>query len=149
CSHCWRRLHSTISAPSTRRCPPTSLSRQRSALPGRNGSLTLRRAKPITRTKGSIMAQVGYVCLGTNDFDRACAFWDVMAPELGGKKLFPTPHGVMYRLGAGPMIMITRPYNKEPATVGNGNMLAINVESKEDVARVHARALALGCTTEG
>lgn len=95
------------------------------------------------------MAQIGYVCLGTNDFDRACAFWDALAPELGGKKLFPTPQGVMYRLGGGAMIMVTRPYNKEPATIGNGNMLAINVDSKEDVARVYDKALALGASCEG
>jgi uncharacterized glyoxalase superfamily protein PhnB len=95
------------------------------------------------------MAQVGYVCIGTNDFDRACALWDQLAPELGGKKLFPTPHGVMYRLGSGPMIMVTRPYNDAEAHPGNGTMLAINVDEKEDVARVHAKALSLGCTSEG
>ena len=95
------------------------------------------------------MAQVGYVCLGTNDFDRACAFWDQLAPELGGKKLFPTPHGVMYRLGSGPMIMVTRPYNGEDSHPGNGTMLAINVDAKEDVARIHAKALELGCKCEG
>lgn len=95
------------------------------------------------------MAQVGYVCLGTNDFDRACAFWDSLAPELGGKKLFPTPQGVMYRLGAGPMIMVTRPYNEAEAHPGNGTMLAINVDNKEDVARIHAKALELGCKSEG
>jgi len=95
------------------------------------------------------MAQVGYVCLGTNDFDRACAFYDALTAELGGKKLFPTPQGVMYRLGAGPMIMVTRPYNGEAAHPGNGTMLAINVDTKEDVARIHAKALELGCTNEG
>ena len=95
------------------------------------------------------MAQLGYVCLGTNDFDRACTFWDGLAPELGGKKLFPTPHGVMYRLGAGPMIMVTRPYNNEPHQVGNGHMLAINVDVEEDVARVYDKALSLGATSEG
>jgi catechol 2,3-dioxygenase-like lactoylglutathione lyase family enzyme len=95
------------------------------------------------------MAQLGYVCLGSNDFDRACAFYDALTAELGGKRLFPTPHGQMYRLGAGPMIMVTRPYDGEAATVGNGNMLAINVDAKEDVARVHAKALSLGATSEG
>jgi catechol 2,3-dioxygenase-like lactoylglutathione lyase family enzyme len=95
------------------------------------------------------MAQIGYVCLGTNDFDRACAFWDALAPELGGKKLFPTPQGVMYRLGSGAMIMVTRPYNNEPATIGNGNMLAINVDAQEDVARIHRKALSLGAASEG
>jgi catechol 2,3-dioxygenase-like lactoylglutathione lyase family enzyme len=95
------------------------------------------------------MAQVGYVCLGTRDFDRACAFWDALAPELGGKKLFPTPHGVMYRLGAGPMIMVTRPYNGEDSNPGNGNMLAINVDAEEDVARIYDKALSLGAVCEG
>ena len=95
------------------------------------------------------MAQVGYVCLGTRDFDRACAFWDQLAPEFGGKKLFPTPHGVMYRLGAGPMIMVTRPYNGEGSKPGNGNMLAINVDAEEDVARIYDKALSLGASCEG
>ncbi|MEZ5995772.1 MAG: VOC family protein [Hyphomonadaceae bacterium] len=95
------------------------------------------------------MTQVGYICLGTNDFDRACAFYDALTAELGGKKLFPTPQGQMYRLGAGAMIMVTRPYNKEPATIGNGNMLAINVDTQEDVARIYEKALALGASCEG
>jgi catechol 2,3-dioxygenase-like lactoylglutathione lyase family enzyme len=95
------------------------------------------------------MAQVGYVCLGTRDFDRACAFWDALAPDLGGKKLFPTPQGVMYRLGAGPMIMVTRPHNGEDSNPGNGNMLAINVDAEEDVSRIYAKALSLGAACEG
>lgn len=95
------------------------------------------------------MAQLGYVCLGANDFDRACAFWDALASELGGKKLFPTPHGVMYRLGAGPMIMVTRPYNGERAHPGNGTMIAINVDAQEDVARIYDKAISLGAACEG
>jgi catechol 2,3-dioxygenase-like lactoylglutathione lyase family enzyme len=95
------------------------------------------------------MAQIGYVCLGTSDFDRACSFYDAFTAELGGKKLFPTPHGVMYRLGSGPMIMVTRPYNDEASHPGNGTMLAINVDAQEDVARVYNKAISLGATSEG
>jgi catechol 2,3-dioxygenase-like lactoylglutathione lyase family enzyme len=95
------------------------------------------------------MAQIGYVCIGANDFDRACAFYDALAGELGGKRLFPTPHGLMFRLGSGPMIMVTRPYDDQPATVSNGGMLAINVDEKEDVARIYDKALSLGATCEG
>lgn len=94
-------------------------------------------------------AAIGYVCLGTNDFDRACGFYDALVPELGGKKLFPTPAGVMYRLGAGAMIMVTRPHNKEAATHSNGGMVAISVDSAEDVARIYDKALSLGGTCEG
>jgi catechol 2,3-dioxygenase-like lactoylglutathione lyase family enzyme len=95
------------------------------------------------------MAQLGYVCLGANDFDRACLFYDALTGELGGKRLFPTPHGQMYRLGAGPMIMVTRPYDGSAAAPGNGTMLAINVDAQEDVARIHEKALSLGATCEG
>ncbi len=95
------------------------------------------------------MSAIGYVCLGANDFERACGFYDALTAELGGKRLFPTPHGQMYRLGSGAMIMVTRPYNEQAAHPGNGTMLAINVDSKEDVARVHAKALSLGATSEG
>ncbi len=95
------------------------------------------------------MAQIGYVCLGASDFERACTFYDGLTAELGGKKLFPTPQGVMYRLGAGPMIMVTRPYNGEASHPGNGTMLAINVDEQADVPRVYDKALSLGATCEG
>ena len=95
------------------------------------------------------MANVGYVCIGTNDFDRATTFYDALLGEFGGKRLMPTPNGLLYRLGSGAMIMITRPHNKQPATIGNGGMLAIKVDSKEQVTSLHAKALALGGTCEG
>jgi catechol 2,3-dioxygenase-like lactoylglutathione lyase family enzyme len=96
------------------------------------------------------MPQVGYVCLGTSDFDRACGFYDAFLGEVGGKRLFPTPQGQMYGIArGGAMIMVTRPYNKEGASPGNGNMLAINVDTKEDVTRLYEKALSLGATCEG
>ncbi len=95
------------------------------------------------------MSQIGYVCLGANDFDRACSFYDALTAELGGKRLFPTPHGQMYRLGSGAMLMVTRPYDEKEAHPGNGTMLAINVDVQEDVARVYEKAIALGASCEG
>lgn len=95
------------------------------------------------------MASVGYVCLGTNDFSRATAFYDALLGELGGKQMMPTPNGVIYRMPEGAMILVTKPYNGEPASVGNGNMLAIQVDSKEQVAAMHAKALSLGATCDG
>ena len=61
----------------------------------------------------------------------------------------PTPHGLMYRLGSGAMLMVTRPYDEQKAQAGNGTMLAIQVDNKEDVARLHAKALSLGGSCEG
>jgi catechol 2,3-dioxygenase-like lactoylglutathione lyase family enzyme len=95
------------------------------------------------------MPHVGYICIGTNDFDRACAFYDALLGEMGGKRLMPTPPGLLYQLGKGAMIMVVRPYDGKPATVSNGGMLAIAVDNKEQVASMHAKALALGAADEG
>lgn len=95
------------------------------------------------------MARVGYVCLGTNDFDRATAFYDALLDDVGGKRLFPTPQGLLYRLGKGAMIMVTRPYDKQSAACGNGNMVAIEVDTKEDVVRLYDKAISLGASSEG
>src|SRR5262249_32766847 len=91
----------------------------------------------------------GYVCIGANDFDRACGFYDALLGEIGGKRLFPTPAGLMYAVGKGAPIMVSRPHNKEAATIGNGSMVAIEVDSKEQVAGMYEKALALGGSCEG
>lgn len=95
------------------------------------------------------MSHVGYVCLGTNDFDRATAFYDALLGEVGGKRMMPTPAGLMYRLGSGAMVMITRPHDGAPATFGNGAMIAIQVDDKAQVAALHAKAVELGGVCEG
>jgi predicted lactoylglutathione lyase len=44
---------------------------------------------------------------------------------------------------------VTRPYDGQPATVGNGNMAALAMPSREMVDRLHSRALELGGSDEG
>ena len=95
------------------------------------------------------MAQLGYVCIGTNDFERATKFYDALLGEIGGKRFMPTPVGQLYRVGSGAMVMITRPFDGKPATVGNGTMVAFSVDSKEAVKALHAKALSLGGVCEG
>src|SRR3546814_13615789 len=86
------------------------------------------------------MATVGYVCIGTNDFDRATAFYDALLGEFGGKRMMPTPKGLIYQLGDGAMLLITRPYDENPATVGTGNMVEFQADNQEQVAqRTEAR----------
>ncbi|HAH09640.1 MAG TPA: glyoxalase [Alphaproteobacteria bacterium] len=95
------------------------------------------------------MAQLAYVCVGTNDFDRATAFYDALLGEIGGKRLMPTPPGMLYSIGKGPMFMLCRPQDGKAASFGNGTMVAIQVDNKEQVTALHAKALALGGTCEG
>ena len=95
---------------------------------------------------------LGYVTLGTNDIDRARAFYDALLAEIGGKRLmeFAENDFTLYGTAFGKAgIAITRPYNGEPASAGNGNMAAIGVDERRKVDALHAKALALGASDEG
>jgi predicted lactoylglutathione lyase len=46
-------------------------------------------------------------------------------------------------------IAVMKPYDGNPATVGNGTMVALVVDSPEKVDAVYAKALELGGTDEG
>jgi catechol 2,3-dioxygenase-like lactoylglutathione lyase family enzyme len=95
------------------------------------------------------MAKIGYLCVGTNDFEKATGFYTALLAEVGGKPLMPTPAGLIYRLAEGAMLMVTRPHDGEAATFGNGSMIAIQVDTLDQVAALHAKALELGGSCEG
>ena len=94
---------------------------------------------------------IGYCTLGTNDLPRARAFYDALLAEIGiGRIMEFGEQGYAWGVAMDkPALAIMKPYNKQPATAGNGTMVAIVVDSKEKVNRVHAKALALGGQDEG
>ena len=93
---------------------------------------------------------IGYVTLGTNDFARAAAFYDQLLAEVGGKRVMTNERMVLWGNQPGaPMVAVCTPYDGKTASVGNGSMVALNVGSQEAVAKVHAKALALGGADEG
>jgi catechol 2,3-dioxygenase-like lactoylglutathione lyase family enzyme len=94
---------------------------------------------------------IGYVTLGTDDLDRSRAFYDALFGEIGGSRLMEMDSGfTLYGTGWGqPGVAVTHPYDGEPARAGNGNMVALVVDSREKVDRLHARALELGGSDEG
>lgn len=48
-----------------------------------------------------------------------------------------------------PSLGIIKPFDGQAATVGNGSMVALVVDSNEKVDRLYAKAMALGATDEG
>ncbi|MGZ8337293.1 MAG: VOC family protein [Allosphingosinicella sp.] len=94
---------------------------------------------------------IGYVTLGTNDLDKARAYYDALLGSIGASRILEFPTGfTMYGTKMSrPSLAITRPYNKEPAVAGNGNMVAIVVDSRDKVDAFHAKALELGGSDEG
>ncbi len=93
---------------------------------------------------------IGYVTLGTNDLPRAAAFYDALLVEIGGKRFMEEDTFVAWMVSEDtPGIGVTLPFNGEPATAGNGVMVALVVEDKDKVDAVYNKALELGGTDEG
>lgn len=93
---------------------------------------------------------INYVTLGTNDLTRAAAFYDALMDEMGAARIAELDRLILWGRQPGtPMLGVCTPYDGKQATVGNGTMVAIGVEDRATVDRVHARALALGGTDEG
>ncbi len=95
---------------------------------------------------------IGYATVGTNDLEKARAFYDALMGSVGASRLMELPQNGFTLYGKSwkkPGIALIRPYNGEPATVGNGTMIAIPMDSREKVDAFHAKALELGGTDEG
>jgi predicted lactoylglutathione lyase len=97
------------------------------------------------------MAQLGYVTLGTNDLEKAAAFYDALLGSIGHTRQFQDENGFI-AWGTSldePALAITPPFDGNPATVGNGVMAAMQMDSKEQVDALYAKAIELGATDEG
>ena len=96
---------------------------------------------------------IGYATLGTNDIDSALTFYDALFATVGGKRLMQMPDSrqlTFYGAGAGkPMLAIGKPYDGQDATAGNGTMVALAADTREQVDQVYAKAIDLGGTDEG
>jgi len=93
---------------------------------------------------------IGYVTLGTNQYDEAAAFYDALLGTLGAGRMLDADNFIAWSTGPGsPAISIIKPADGNAASVGNGVMVAIVVDSKEKVDALHAKALELGGSDEG
>jgi catechol 2,3-dioxygenase-like lactoylglutathione lyase family enzyme len=93
---------------------------------------------------------IGYVCLGTNDLKRAAAYYDKLLAEIGGKRFMEFETFIAWSAGHGtPGLALTKPFNGKPATVGNGVMVALAVDSPAKVDALYRKAIELGGTDEG
>jgi len=93
---------------------------------------------------------IGYVTLGTNDLARAAKFYDALLAEIGGKRAMESDRFVSWSAGANsPGVGIIKPFDGKAATVGNGMMVALAVDSQEKVKALYNKALQLGAKDEG
>jgi len=93
---------------------------------------------------------IGYITLGTNNLAKASAFYDALLGELGARRVMANDRMVIWGNQPGaPMVAVCTPYDQQPATVGNGTMVALNVGTRENVEKVYRKAIELGGADEG
>ena len=93
---------------------------------------------------------IGYVTIGVTDMEQATPFYTELLADLGASVLMDI--GRIAFIGTGtdaPMLSVCVPYNEGDPQPGNGNMIAINPGSKENVDKLYHKAIALGATCDG
>ena len=100
-----------------------------------------------------------YVCLGTNDLERSCRFYDAVLGKLGLSRcdVSGEPNwegwagwGVYEDEGRRQdALWVCQPFDKRPASVGNGTMVAFHAASWQQVDGFFAAAIANGGQSEG
>lgn len=93
---------------------------------------------------------IGYTCVGTNNLDKAVAFYTELLGLLGAQQFFKNDRGVGWGTAPDkPMFSVMQPFDKNAASVGNGSMVALAAANPDQVKALHAKALALGAKDEG
>jgi catechol 2,3-dioxygenase-like lactoylglutathione lyase family enzyme len=93
---------------------------------------------------------IGYVTLGTNDLERGARFYDALLGEIGGKRMMQTDRFIVWSVTPErPALGLFKPYDGQPATVGNGVMVAFALDAPAKVDALYRKAIELGATDEG
>jgi len=93
---------------------------------------------------------IGYVTLGSNDLQRAAAFYDQLLGVIGAKRTWNTETFVMWSVRPDlPGVAVIKPHDGQPATHGNGSMVALAMGGTDQVDAVYKKAIELGAKDEG
>jgi len=96
------------------------------------------------------MNVIGYITLGTNDLEKNAKFYDSLFAEIGAKRTMESESFIVWSTGSDkPGFAITKPFDGNSATVGNGVMIAIALDTPEQVDAFYSKAIELGATDEG
>ncbi|MFD2166882.1 VOC family protein [Thalassotalea euphylliae] len=93
---------------------------------------------------------IGYVTVGTNNLPRAVEFFDKLFASVGAGRFIESEQFVAWSVSPEqPGVSVTIPYDGKEATVGNGVMVALVLDSREKVDALYNKAIELGATDEG
>jgi len=91
---------------------------------------------------------MSHVSIGTNDFEKATAFYDAVLQTIGVKRIMEHGNAVAYGK-VYPEFWVVEPLDEAPATVGNGSHFGFLAASPAQVDAFHAAAIAAGASDEG
>lgn len=91
---------------------------------------------------------LSHVSLGTDDLDRAGAFYDRVLAPLGIRRIEAFPGGIGWGRRF-PEFWMQTPFDGRPAGTGNGTHVAFLAAARAQVDAFHAAGLAAGGTDEG
>ncbi|MGE4062683.1 MAG: VOC family protein [Rhodospirillaceae bacterium] len=93
---------------------------------------------------------IGYVCIGTNNLEKATGFYDQLLGILGAKQTYKGERGIGWGTAPDkPMLTVLKPFDGKAASVGNGTMISLAAANPDQVKALHAKCIALGGTCEG
>ena len=94
---------------------------------------------------------IGYVTLGTADLEKAAAFYEALLGTIGATRFMEEPdYFIAWSKDEDQAALsVTKPFDEKPATVGNGVMVAMYLETPEQVNAFYDKAIELGATCEG
>jgi catechol 2,3-dioxygenase-like lactoylglutathione lyase family enzyme len=96
------------------------------------------------------MAWMSYATVGSNSLEAAKAFYDALLIPVGIGRLYEHPSGGrVYGARGQPNFAVLGPYDGQPASVGNGCMIAFSFDTRAEVDAFHAKGLELGGADEG
>jgi len=87
-----------------------------------------------------------HVMIGTNDLDKAKAFYDALLGTLGVRPGNVDRHRVFYRTKAG-VFAVSKPIDGKSATPANGGTIGFSCDSAAQADAWHAAGIAHGGTT--
>ena len=91
---------------------------------------------------------ISHVSIGTNDYEKARAFYDAVMPSIGAKVLMEHPFAAAYGRKF-PEFWVAAPHDGKPASVGNGFHIGFIADNKEQVQAFYDAAIAAGAVCDG
>ena len=93
---------------------------------------------------------IGYTTLGSNNVEESAKFYDELLAVCGATRLMDMGAFILWGTSLEEAALaLTKPYDGNEASVGNGVMVAIRASSKEQVDALYNKAMELGGKDEG